>query len=62
MYFVLKPIRTDALSESSRIRETILSMTASVLGMNKSALLYMKKRLERIGSIKLYNKTELHFR
>jgi hypothetical protein len=59
--FALKPIRTGTLSEPSRIKETILSKTASELGMNKSTLWYMKKRLERNGSIRLYGKTKHHF-
>jgi hypothetical protein len=60
--FVLKPIRTHTLSEPSRIKETIPSKTASELGMNKSTIWYMRKRLERIGSIRLYAKTKPHFR
>jgi len=41
--------------------ETILSKIASELGMNKSTIWYMKKRLERTGSIRLYDKTKHHF-
>ena len=54
-------VRGSVLSEPSRIRETMLSKTTSELGMNKSTLWYMKKRLERTGSIRLYNKTKPHF-
>jgi hypothetical protein len=59
--FVLKPIKTRTLSEPSRIKDTILSKTASELGMNKSTLWYMRKRLERTGSVRLYSKTKPHF-
>lgn len=59
--FVLRPVRTGTLSESASIKETILSESASQLGMNKSTLWYMKKRLERTGSIRLYSKTKTHF-
>jgi len=60
--FVLEPIRTGTLSEPSRIKETILSKSASQLGMNKSTLWYMKKRLEHTGSIRLYSKTKPYFK
>jgi CRISP-associated protein Cas1 len=59
--FALKPVGTHTLSEPSRMREEILSKTASQLGMNKSTLWYMKKRIERTGSIRIYNKTKHHF-
>ena len=59
--FALRPIRTQTLSEPSRVKETILSKTASQIGMNKSTLWYMKKRLERTGSIRLYSKTKDRF-
>ena len=59
--FVLRPVRTGTLSESARVQEAILSKSASQLGMNKSTLWYMKKRLERTGSVRLYNKTKPHF-
>jgi len=59
--FVLRPVRIGTLSESASIKETVLSKSASQLGMNKSTLWYMKKRLERTGSIRLYSKTKTHF-
>jgi CRISPR-associated protein Cas1 len=59
--FSLKPVRTDSLSEPSRVKETILTKNASQLRMNKSTLWYMKRRLERTGSIRLYSKTKHHF-
>jgi len=57
--FALKPIRTDTLSEPSHIKQTILSKSPRQLGMNKSTLWYMRRRLQQTGTVRIYGKTSL---
>jgi CRISP-associated protein Cas1 len=57
--FSLKPVGTSSLSAPSRVKEIILTNSARQLGMNKSTLWYMRKRLRESGSVRLYEKTAL---
>ena len=59
--FALKPIAVKETFEKHVVKEIILTKSYGELGMNKSTLWYMKKRLERTGSIRLYSKTKDRF-
>jgi CRISP-associated protein Cas1 len=59
--FVLRPVVVKEAFEKDNVKETILTKSASQLRMNKSTLWYMKKRLERTGSVRLYEKTKPYF-
>ena len=61
LFFALKPIQVKTIFERQRVKQNILTKSYKELGMNKSSLWYMKKRLEQTGSIRVYNKSKQHF-
>lgn len=58
--FRLKSIDVKRL-DTIGIKQMILSKSYRELGMNESTLWCQKKRLERSGSIRIYNNTKHHF-
>jgi hypothetical protein len=59
--FALKPVMIKEIFETQTVKEKILNKSHRELKMNKSTLWYQRRRLERTGSVKLYNKTRVHF-
>ncbi len=58
--FSLQPVQVRR-KDTLLTKELIMSKSHRELGMNKSTLWYMKRRLERTGSIRLYGKTSDRF-
>lgn len=59
--FVVKPIVIRKLFETQFVRNKILTKSYRELGLNKSTLCYQRRRLERTGTFRLYNKTRRFF-
>lgn len=57
LHFELLPIKVDR-SDTTFTRQQILNHTANQLHMNKSTHWYMKQRLMKNGSLRLYSKTK----
>lgn len=60
LVFNLKPIDVRR-SDTSHVKDLILTKYASQLKINRSTLWYQKKRLEQNGTVRMYSKTKKHF-
>ncbi len=59
--FVLRPVAVKEAFEKDAVKEMILTRLPRDLGMNKSTLWYQRRRLEKTGSVRLYEKTRQYF-
>ncbi len=59
--FNLRAVQAKAIFENEELMNKVLTKSYRELGMNKSTHWYQKKRLERSGSIRIYNITKHHF-